>query len=302
MVNTRYFNRYTGQIEQEKVYGHKALEWAYGTFWGRLLLRILIYRPVSWIYGLFQDSSFSHKKVRPFIENFNINMDDFLPEEGREAGDPYSTFNQFFIRRFRPGKRPFVSGGDFAAFSEARYFGYASLGLDKKIPVKGNRMNIGHLLGSPRWEAVFAEGPVLLARLCPVDYHRFHFFDDGKVLDHYPVRGKLHSVNPLALQMDDKIFSTNERYVCILETAHFKKVAYVEVGALCVGKIVQSADLTSFKRGQEKGYFLFGGSTIIVLGEKDAWRPAEDILKHTAEGRETYIHLGDKVGGKTFIE
>ena len=223
-------------------------------------------------------------------------MEDFLPEEGQDTSDPYTSFNQFFIRRFRPRKRPFVEGGEFAAFSEARYFGYASLDSDKRIPVKGNRMNIGRLLGHSHWESVFAGGPVLLARLCPVDYHRFHFFDDGKVLDHYPVRGKLHSVNPLALKMDDNIFSTNERYVSILDTAHFKRVAYVEVGALCVGKIVQSTDLTSFKRGREKGYFLFGGSTIIVLGEKGAWTPSSDILENTAKGMETYIRLGDRVG------
>src|SRR5690606_18415701 len=110
------------------------------------------------------------------------------------------------------------------------------------------------------------------------------------------VAGQFHSVNPMALKIKEDIFIANERRVSILETENFGKLAYIEVGAICVGKIVQSFDETkSFKRGDEKGYFLFGGSTVIVLGQAGKWAPSDDIIRNTQKGMETYIQLGDEV-------
>jgi phosphatidylserine decarboxylase len=145
-------------------------------------------------------------------------------------------------------------------------------------------------------ERVIKDGPLLLARLCPVDYHRYHYPDDGKTLNSYTVHGDYHSVNPLALKYRQDILIKNERRVSIVETKKFGKLAIVEVGATCVGKIIQSHDESKdFKRGDQKGYFLFGGSTVIVYGEPGKWKPSSDILKNTELGLETYIHLGDEV-------
>ena len=226
-------------------------------------------------------------------------MDEFLPQEGRDPSDPYSSFNQFFIRRFKEGKRNFCIGeGDFPAFSEARYFGYENVASNQNIPVKGKFLNSELLLAKDKWIETFNDGPLLLARLCPVDYHRFHYPDNGKVLDYYPVSGKLHSVNPLALKKKEDIFSTNFREVTILETENFGKLAYVEVGATCVGKIAQTSNLETFNRGDEKGYFLFGGSTVIVLGEKGKWKPNNDVLENSSKGIEVYSHLGRSLANK----
>jgi phosphatidylserine decarboxylase len=137
-----------------------------------------------------------------------------------------------------------------------------------------------------------------VARLCPVDYHRFHFPDDGRILDHYRIPGFYHSVNPLALKKKSDIFITNERHVTSLDTVNFGKLAYIEVGALCVGKIVQSFTDKVFKRGEEKGYFLFGASTVVLVGQKGLWSPSQDVLENTEKGLETYIKLGDQVGIK----
>jgi len=298
-LEIKYFNREKEVVETEKVYGAGAVSWLYESGTGKFLTQMLVKKPLSKLYGAIQSSGMTQKKVKPFIKDFNINMDEYLPEEGRDSDSPYSSFNQFFIRRFKDGKRPFVEGEEFPAFSEARYFGYDSLSDDETIPVKGKYLSAKALLANEKWSETFADGPCLLARLCPVDYHRFHFPDDGEILDFYPVEGALHSVNPLALKKVPEIFSINERAVTIFETKNFGKLAYVEVGAICVGKIVQSREMTgSFERGQEKGYFLFGGSTVIVLGEKGKWKPDEVITEHTKSGMEVYQKLGTRLGSK----
>ena len=154
------------------------------------------------------------------------------------------------------------------------------------------------LVAKEKWAETFSEGPLVVARLCPVDYHRYHYPDDGLVLESYRVPGILHSVNPIALKQKSEIFLKNERQVSILETKNFGKLAYIEVGATCVGKIIQSSKSKNFSRGEEKGYFLFGGSTVILLGEKGAWTPSQDILDWTLKGTEVYLKLGQEMGRK----
>lgn len=295
-MEIKYYNRHSGQIETEKVYGDAHVRWLYQTPTGQLLTRLLIKAPISKAYGAIQSLPISRNKIAPFVEQFGIDLNDFEPAPGRNRNDPYGSFNEFFIRTFIAGKRHFVTEPKvMPAFSEARYFAYESMSDDQTIPVKGRYLSAKALLARTRWEETFKDGPLLLARLCPVDYHRYHYPDNGKVLDYYRVHGKLHSVNPIALKEYADIFATNERQVTILETENFGKLAYVEVGAICVGKIVQSGSLEEFKRGDEKGYFLFGGSTVIVLGEKGRWTPEADMLEFTQKGIETYLHLGEPV-------
>lgn len=300
-MEINFYNRVTNKIDQEKVYGDKMVEWLYQSGSGKALSHLICQPPVSKLYGALQDTAWSKGKILPFIKTYNIPMEDYLPESS-EVDSPYSSFNQFFIRKFKDGKRSFVQGpNQMAAFSEARYFGYTSVHDNELIPVKGAYLKPKQLISNPLWEEAFHDGPLLLARLCPVDYHRFHYPDDGVVLDDYRVHGLLHSVNPLALKSKQDILITNERHVTIIETKNFGKLAYIEVGAICVGKIVQSKPLVkgeAFKRGDEKGYFLFGGSTVIVVGEKGKWTPSSDILEYTKKGIETYLHLGMSVASK----
>lgn len=298
-MEIKYYNRQTNKIEIEKVYGDGGVKWLYESGPGKFLSSALVKSPLSVLYGYMQDLGSSKNKIPSFVKNFDIQMDDYIPEDGRNEADPYSTFNKFFIRQFKEGKREFSKDpAVMPAFSEARYFGYDSIQDNDTVPVKGKFLNAKELLQKEEWIETFDNGPLLLARLCPVDYHRFHFPDNGKVIDNYKVGGLYHSVNPIALKAKEDIFSTNVREVTILETENFGKLAYVEVGAICVGKIIQSTDLTSFKRGDEKGYFLFGGSTVIVIGEKGKWKPSEDITKNTSKKLETYLHLGVEAATK----
>ncbi|MGZ3688726.1 MAG: phosphatidylserine decarboxylase [Bdellovibrionota bacterium] len=286
-----YWNRTKGAQEEEQVYGEKFVNWLYGTTKGRRLADgFLSGRAFSQIYGEYQSSLLSRHKIKPFIEKFQIPMSEYAEER-------FGSFNDFFIRKFRPGARTFVSDPRvLPAFSEARYLAWDKVLPEQTFPVKGSQLTSSALLGEGELSAPFAGGPLMIARLCPTDYHRYHYPDDGSTLSAYSIAGRLHSVNPAALRYKGEILCTNERRVSVLETSHFGKLAYIEVGAMCVGRIVQTHDeKLPFRRGDEKGYFLFGGSTVIVLGEKGRWKPSEDLLTMTSRGIETLVRLGDVV-------
>ena len=293
------FNRRKNCMEIEKVYGDAMVKFAYGNPIGRLLGPVIASKMFSQLYGKSQDSPKSAQKVAPFINNFNIDIDQY--QKGSFKANPietsYKSFNEFFIRAFQDGQRTFTQkNNEMAAFAEARYFGHESMSDDLNVPVKGSMLRAVDLIGDPELAKEFIGGPLMIARLCPVDYHRYHYPDSGNTLQSFTVPGDLHSVNPLALKYRHDIFIKNERRVSILETEHFGKLAYIEVGATCVGKIVQSFDESEpFKKGDEKGYFLFGGSTVVLCGVKGAWAPSSDMLENTKAGIETYIQLGDVV-------
>lgn len=298
----KYFNRVTGQPEIEKVYGDAFIKFLYTSVAGQRVGTVFTNKYFSKIYGAVQDLPQSHKKVRPFIEKFNIPIDEYEPgtRPSLDVRDSYRTFNEFFIRRFKLGKRPFVAEPDrMPAFAEARYVGFEAINEKGLYPVKGHFLKAKDLIGNDQVSKIFEGGPLLIARLCPVDYHRYHYPDNGRVLDNFRVPGAYDSVNPLALRYKNQIFIKNERHVSILQTENFGRLAYIEVGAICVGKIVQSHRWDKpFLRGEEKGYFLFGGSTVVLLGEKGAWKPSQDIITNTEKGMETYLQLGTEVAVK----
>jgi phosphatidylserine decarboxylase len=272
------------------VFGVAGVNLLYGNAAGYFLTEFFLSRSwLSKLYGAYQNTGRSARKVAPFFARFGLKREDWLAQD-------YASFNDFFIRQFKPGLRPFpADAAEMGAPAEARYLAYLDSSAAQSVPVKGLNLDPLAILENTPGKERFRGGPVLLARLCPVDYHRFHFPDSGRVTHTHREHGKLHSVNPAALRRDPALFLRNEREISVLETENFGALAYVEVGALCVGKIVQSYQGERFGRGQEKGYFLFGGSTVIIYGERGAWVPTDDLLRHTAEGFETLVELGSPV-------
>jgi len=292
-----YYNRVTQKIEHEQVYGGSYLNWAYRNPLGFFLTdRVFSKTWVSRIFGAVEDSTLSRSKIAPFIDRYGIDMRDF------EEAD-YTCFNDFFIRRFKPGKRNFTPGHRvFCAGAEARYLVFSDLRTHQKFSVKGIEIDLPELLGDADLARKFEGGSFVLARLCPVDYHRFHFPFSGKLTRHYRVPGALHSVNPVAIEATPRVFLENERQVAVIEHPDFGSCAMIEVGALGVGKIVQSAysERTplplAFEKGFEKGYFLFGGSTVIWLLPKGKIKLAEDLVLNSSKGLETWVPLGQPLG------
>ncbi len=290
----QFWNRGAQRLETEAVYGDGPMRLIYGGASARALTDLFLTRKfLSRAYGAMQSAPLSARKVPGFVKQFQIALDEY-------EGEPYASFNDFFIRKFKPGRRAFVTDSRvFPAPCEARYLAFQEGTADAALPVKGEWVRSSELVRGSAHAAAFKGGACVIARLCPVDYHRFHFPDDGRILERFRVPGKLHSVNPIALKAFPKIFEENEREVTTLETKNFGKVAYVEVGALCVGKIVQSKPWRagdSFQRGEEKGYFLFGGSTVVLLFEPGRFQIDAEIKEWNGKGHEVYLKLGTPLG------
>jgi len=286
------WDREAGALRTEVVYNGPFLTWCYETLLGRLSLDLLFARhPFHRLYGVLKSSRFSASKIARDIASFKLATGEYEP-------GPFRSYEEFFIRRFLPGKRPFVQDGRaLAAFAEGRYVAYPEVTPEILFPVKGSSLDLGKLLCDAALAKRFEGGPMLICRLCPIDYHWFHFPDDGTTASRYTVGGIFHSVSPIGLRREPDVFLKNERTVSILETAHLGKLAYVEVGALSVGKILQSTEVGArFNRGDVKGRFGLGASTVIVVGERGAWTPDADIVAQTRAGRETFVKLGAQVG------
>jgi phosphatidylserine decarboxylase len=243
------------------------------------------------LYAAYQNTRWSARQIEPFIRKYQIEMSQFEPVE-------YRSFAEFFDRRFRPGVRQFPSATDeMGAFAEARYLAWDRLQADQRFPIKGHSLSPEQILGDAQRAQPFIDGAVFLVRLAPVDYHRVHYCDDGTTLDHDRLGRRLWTVNRHALENKQDILFSNERNVNILQTRHFGRLGFVEVGALSVGRIVQTHPLElPFRRGEEKSVFRFGGSAIVVFGEPGAWRPSDDLLQRTREGVETLVRLGETIG------
>ncbi len=287
-----YWDRYKKKIINDKVYADKFILWCYEDPFGKKMLKyIFSKRPINYLYGLYKESPLSKKQIEKDIQDYQIHMELFKKEK-------YRSYSDFFLREFISGVRPFPKETKkMGAFGEGRFLGFEKIEKDHRFPVKGHYLNSNELLENKDFSQDFLNGPILICRLCPVDYHHFHYPDNGKILSRYRIHGDYHSVNVHALKNKDDIFIKNEREITIIETENFGKLAYIEVGAMCVGKIKQDHPTNdSCQRGEKKGRFEFGGSTLIILGEPGKWKPSQDILDHSAENRESYIKLGDTVG------
>jgi phosphatidylserine decarboxylase len=283
------WDRQAGQLIEEFMDDHPS---TYESRPRRSLNQWLESEPLyDWLLAVYQNTRRSARQIEPFIRNHKIEMREFKPVI-------YRSFAEFFDREFRPGARTFVAASnEMAAFAEARYFGWNRLEADQQFPVKGHSLSAGQILGNETRAAPFIGGPVLLARLSPMDYHHVHYPDDGSTLDTARLGRSLWTVNWHALQNQPDILLRNERQIDILETKNFGRLAFVEVGAMSVGRIVQVHPReTAFQRGEEKSVFKFGGSAVVLFGEPGKWRPADDILEHTRQNIETLIRLGDIIG------
>lgn len=290
---TEVWDRARGRRIEERIYGGAGLSWLYGTAVGRFLADLVLCRPLpSRIAGWYQDRPASRRSIGRFVREFDIPTGEF------EEAD-YRSFDDFFTRRFRAGARTFCDDPEaLPAFAEGRYLAFRSVGPDDTFPVKGSLLSPGAVLGDSDRATAFEGGPLLVARLCPTDYHRFHYPDDGETERSWRIAGSLHSVHPLALAVRPRVFIANERRISLLRTRNLGRLAYVEVGAMNVGRIVQThPEDRAFERGAEKGFFRFGASSILLFGEPGSWIPDPDLLERTEERIETLVRLGEHVGG-----
>jgi len=290
----RVWDRRGSEEITERVYGDFFVRLLYGNKTGQLLTEhFLVKKPLSQLMGLYYNSILSRRNIGPFIQKFQINMDEFqTPPMG------FQSFNEFFIREFEPGARRFsYEKSQVCAPAEGRYLAFENFSLNQTFTLKGAQINVQDLLHGHSVADEFDGGTCLVVRLCPVDYHRFHFHDSGRVRGHFKIPGKLHSVNPMAFNYDPRVFLTNYREATVFDSTNTGTVLYIEVGALGVGSIKQKFRVgQSVSRGDQKGWFEFGGSSVIVLFQKGRVKIADDILEKTRNQVECLIRLGEVIG------
>ena len=294
-----YIDRQTGEQKIEKVYKEHTLRLFYGEsrlsgFLRRWFLPTLTQSPwFSRLYGYLQKSPSSMRNIRPFINQFEVDCSEFL-----EPISTYRSFNDFFIRKLKPEARPIASDPYTAIIpADGRYYFYADIDTCSGFIVKGEKFQLKTLLGHASLAKEFQGGSMVLARLCPSDYHRFHFPCDCLPGPTALINGWLYSVNPLAVKKNIHILTQNKRTLCELHTPLFGRVLYMEIGATNVGSIQETYAPNQWQiKGAEKGYFEFGGSALVLLFAKNTILFDSDLLAATEQGLEMRCLLGQSMG------
>ena len=290
----RYYDRYAHVVKTEEIYGEQWLRFAYENPAGRFFTWLLVRRAFfsKW-YGWRMNRRASGLLVLPFITDYNIDVDEFA----KSAFD-FRTFNEFFYRALKPAARPIAAGERLAVFpADGRHLAIPDVNAAAGFYVKGAKFSLAELLGDSALAAKFFGGAMLISRLCPVDYHRFHFPVAGTPRDARRIDGWLYSVSPVALRRNLRYLVENKREVTLIESPVFGAVAMVEIGATNVGSIRQAfVPDRPMAKGDEKGFFAFGGSCVITLFERGRIRFDADVMASNSDFIECYARMCDRLG------
>lgn len=270
------------------------LHFLYRNAVGRLVLRFLSSRMVSVAAGHFLDSPLSKGLIKPFIKYHGISLKDCTQAEFR-------CFNDFFCRKMRRDRRPVDRTPEILISPCDGLLSAYLLKREMVIPVKQSRFSLKELLGGDVIYREYEGGICLVFRLCVNHYHRYCYMDHGVKGENRFIEGKLHTVRPIALKTFP-VFTENCREYTVIDTENFGKVVQMEVGAMLVGRILNYHGKQKIHRGQEKGRFLYGGSTVIVLLKKDTVRLPQSIFRATQAGLEVPVKLGEKIGIKKEVQ
>ncbi len=272
---SKVYNRRTKKYEDITQYAGNYLVKVYNN---KLLLKIATSKFVSKIYGIYNKMSLSKKKIPKFIKDNNINIKLYENKD-------YRNFNEFFIRKY---KKYNISKKGFISPCDSKLLVY-KMTKDLEVDIKGITYSLYDLIDEEIDN--YNDGYLFVYRLSVDNYHRFHYIDDGNLIKSKRIEGKLHTVSDYSNKY--KIYKENERVVSFLSTKNYGNIIYIEVGAMLIGKIINHNKKT-FKRGEEKGYFLPGASTVIVIANNI--KVDKDILENSNKGIETLVSIGEKVG------
>ncbi|MBE6072609.1 MAG: phosphatidylserine decarboxylase [Clostridium butyricum] len=290
------YNRQTKSYEEEQVVGKKYIEWTYESLVGKKLTEIILKKKLfSKLYGLFCDTKFSSSKINSFINDYNIDINLSL-----KKANEFSSFNDFFARKLNSNARPInFDPGILISPGDGRLTCYTDISLDNLVQVKNITYSLKNLINNDEIASKYENGVCLILRLAPTDYHRFHFIDSGIPTKSHFINGFYYSVNPIALKNIPNLFCENKREWSLLNSDNFGEVLMIEVGATCVGSIIQTYKPNiKINKGDEKGYFKFGGSTTILFFEKNTVCIDDDILQQSSLGFESKVSFGETIGHK----
>lgn len=264
------------------------LKFLYNTSIGRGILKILTSPAISKIGGVYMDSPISKIHIDGFIKNNNIDMAEYEKQE-------YSCFNDFFTRKIKAEERPFNSDSDVLISPSDGLLSAYKISENSDFYIKRSHYRIQDLLKGSKYAPDYQGGTCLVFRLCVDNYHRYHYVDNGRILENKAIDGILHTVRPIAVNQHP-VFIQNSREYTVISTENFKTVSQIEVGALMIGKIKNHHKKGTVIKGAEKGMFLYGGSTIVLLLEKDTVNIPEIYFNNTRKGIETKVKCGMEIG------
>ena len=269
----------------------RVLRLLYGNRAGRMVLGWLIRPEVSKLVGRFMDTGLSRIMINPFIKKNDIDLSLCQRNE-------FESYNDFFKRKLVPGARTIDTTDEgFVSPCDSRLTVYDIEDTERQtFNIKDSEYTVASLLRDKKLARHYRGGKLWLFRLCVDDYHRYIYNVSGKQSDVRRIEGLYHTVNPIASEYYD-IYKENTREYCLIRTEDAGTVVDMEVGALLVGRIVNRyVDSTDVRRGEEKGYFEFGGSTIILLTQKDKVTPLGRIVENSRKDIETRVRQGELVG------
>lgn len=279
-IYDRQLKIYEEEIEYEK----EKLEFLYNTVLGRILLKTFVARPIfSKFRARYYKSSKSVKDIVPFIEKHGVDVSEWNVED-------FKSFNDFFTRK----KAINIDSNpeELLSIADARLSVYR-IDDDTKLNIKNSVYSVSAIVKDEEIAKDFSGGFALVFRLAADDYHRHSFVDDGEIVTTYRIKGMLHTVRSLAEKY--KVYSANSREVTVYDTHNFGRVVQIDVGALLIGAMVNTYTDKSTKKMLEKGYFEYGGSTIVLLVGPNC-SIDEDIMNQSAQGFECKVRIGDKIG------
>jgi phosphatidylserine decarboxylase len=289
----QFYNRYTKTIETEAIYGEKWLRLMYESPLGGFLLWAIVRRALfSRYYGWQMNKRISANRILPFIVDYNLNVDEFA-----KSPFDYKTFNEFFYRALKKSARPIAEGDNVVVFpADGRHLVFPNIAAADGFYAKGAKFTLAQLLDEADLAAKYEGGAMVISRLCPVDYHRFHFCMAGVPSEARLIRGPLFSVSPIALRRRIHYLAENKRVKTLLRTPNAGTVVCMEIGATNVGSITQTyVPERAVQKGEEKGLFKFGGSCVVTLFEPGRLRFDADLVEQSAQYRETYGKMGDRM-------
>lgn len=288
-VNNRiyFIDRKTKVLKEEIIYFEPALRFLYGSPLGKFFnLSIAHCALCSKITGWWQRLPFTKRKIAPFVQKYALD-----PSEFEKPLNDYSSFDAFFIRKLKKEARPLAEGAILPA--DGRYLFYQNIASCDGFVVKGKKFSLEKLLANRELANSYAQGSMAIARLAPCDYHRFHFPVECTASVATLINGPLFSVNPIAVKQNIELLAENKRVLTQLTSTVYGKILFLEIGATNVGSIHQTyLPGKTNKKGEEKGYFSFGGSSIILLFEPNRIQFAQDLIDNSAQHIETLCLFG----------
>ena len=285
-----FIDRITKERVEEIIPCESALRFLYGSRLGKIVCQPLSKLPFfSRLAGWWQQRPLTKRHILPFIQRHHLDTAEF-----EKNVDQYPNFDAFFTRKLKTEARPLAEGVILPA--DGRYLVYPNVAACDGFVIKGKKFSLEKLLGNRALAEKYAQGSMVIARLAPCDYHRFHFPVDCLPSAAQLINGYLYSVNPIAVKTNLDLLTENKRMITQLKTHTYGTLLFIEIGATNVGAIHQTFIAgTSYKKGDEKGYFSFGGSCIILLFEPQKIQFARDLVANSEQHIETLCHFGQSL-------